>query len=64
MEQIKVVESARAEGFEEKVNNLLKMGYVLHGEPMYAKMGVGDEWSGRRRGWTEQTYVQVLKLIS
>ena len=64
MEQIKVVESGSAKEFEDNVNSLLLKGFVLHGEPQYKKVSCQDTWDGRQRCWTEQTYVQVLKITN
>ena len=61
MEEIKVVQSESAKRFEQEVNDLLKIGFVLHGEPQYRKVSCQDSWAARQRAWTEQSYVQVLK---
>lgn len=60
-EEIKVVHSESAKGFEEKVNALLKEGWELHGMPEFKKVSVQSTWNDRLRGWTEESYVQVLK---
>ncbi len=61
MEEIKVVQSDSARDFQGKVNELLKEGYILHGESQFQKVSCQDTWDGRQRSWTEQSFVQVLK---
>lgn len=59
--EIKTVRSESSKKFEEEVNELLSRGWELHGEPQFRKVALHDTWDGRHRGWSEETFVQVLK---
>lgn len=55
-----VITSSNAEAFQEKVNEALSNGYVLHGNPEFKATSHQDTWNERQRSWSEHHYCQCM----
>jgi hypothetical protein len=59
---IKTIISYNHNEFDKQVNELLALGWELHGDPVFSNVPQQEQTGvGRLRAWVERSYQQTLK---
>lgn len=59
--EIKTITVDSSKEFDRTINEYLKIGWELHGEPQISHVPQQDTWDGRQRAWIEHRYTQIIK---